>query len=131
MKRYASETPVEGGYYLNTTSWAIETVDGEEGMLPGAPGTASVRLMTPVMVVAALTLSFLFDIFLPLIGFALFARAVAAAGLARATRALTPPARRQGQRAGEASVTQWQSPWKGNASDSFIALTPRAPFHAG
>jgi hypothetical protein len=92
MKRFASQTPVESGYYLNTTSWSIEAIDSQGGLLPGAPGTSSVRMMTPVMVVAALVLSFVFIVFLPAIGFALFAYVVAGAvarACARAGLSLT------------------------------------------
>lgn len=97
MKRFASETQVGGGYYLNTTSWSIEAVEGERGTLPGAPGTESIRLATPVMVVAAMALSLGFVIFLPAIAIGLFAWVLGkgavkgAEGLmARATETLAP-----------------------------------------
>ncbi len=87
MKRYSSQTRVEGGYYLNTTSWEIKAVDGQAGELPGAAGTTSVRMATPVMIVAALILSFLFVIFLPSIGLVLFAGVVGAFALKALLRA--------------------------------------------
>ena len=87
MKRYSTETRVQGGYYLNTTSWEITAVDGEAGQLQGPKGTTALRMPTLLMVVAALLLSFVFIIFLPAAGFVLFAGVVAAFVIKEARRA--------------------------------------------
>jgi len=87
MKRYNTQTRVEGGYYLNTTSWEITAVDGEAGELAGPKGTAALRLPTLMMVIAALLLSFVFIVFLPAAGFVLFAGVVVAFVVNAARRA--------------------------------------------
>jgi len=87
MKRYHTETRVQGGYYLNTTSWEINAIDGEAGQLPGPKGTTAIRLPTLMMVIAALLLSFVFIVFLPAAGFVLFAGVVAAFVIKEARRA--------------------------------------------
>ncbi len=87
MKRYNTETRVEGGYYLNTTSWEITAVDGKAGTLTGPKNTRAVRLPTLMMVIAALLLSFVFIVFLPAAGFVLFAGVVLAFLFKEARRA--------------------------------------------
>lgn len=81
MMRFASESQVVGGYYLNTSSWSIHAVEGRKGFLPGAQGTQWVRLATPLMIVAAAALSLGFVIFLPTIAIGLFLWVVAKAAV--------------------------------------------------
>ena len=73
MTRYESNTQVGGGYYFNTTSWSLHSVDGERGELPGASGTRWVKLPTLLMIVSAAIVSLAFVLFLPVAGLALFA----------------------------------------------------------
>jgi hypothetical protein len=124
MKRFASQTRVEGGYYVNTSSWAIKAIDGEGGVLPGDPGTTSIRLMLPLLIIAALALSFVFIIFLPFIGFALFASVVAGAAgraLARVGLALTHTFAPQ-WRPGEAWLTRRAHPTANQTPEALQGL---------
>jgi hypothetical protein len=75
MTRYNGGTKVAGGYYLNLTSWEFQAVEGDAGVLPGS----DVFLHLPGLLVlpAAIILSFVFVVFLPFIGFALAAYALA------------------------------------------------------
>jgi hypothetical protein len=73
---YESGSTVKSGYYFNTTRWAIEPVARDGERLPAGKGawlrvpTAAALLLTPI-------LGALFLMFLPLIGFVLFFRALA------------------------------------------------------
>jgi len=75
MTRYHGGTKVAGGYYLNLRSWDFQAVDGTEGVLPG--GDVFLHLPALLVLPAALVLSFVFVVFLPAIGFALLAYALA------------------------------------------------------
>ncbi len=77
MARYESGMKVGGGYYWNTRSWAVEVVPSEGGRLEGGIGARYVKVPFPVLFVIVPTLGALFLMFLPLIGFALFAYAIA------------------------------------------------------
>jgi hypothetical protein len=81
MTRYDSKTQVGGGYYFNTTSWALHAVDGKRGELPGEANERWVALNSPMMIVAAAVVSFGFVLFLPVIGFVLFGKVVGAAAV--------------------------------------------------
>jgi hypothetical protein len=62
---------VKGGFYFNRDKWALVTVNGKKGALPGTEGQRFMRV--PVLAVLALApvLGGLFVAFLPFIGFAL------------------------------------------------------------
>jgi hypothetical protein len=75
MTRYNGGTKVAGGYYLNLRTWDFQAVEGDRGVLPGAD--TYLHLPGLVVLPAALALSFVFVVFLPLIGFGLLAYALA------------------------------------------------------
>lgn len=87
MTRYESNTTVGGGYYFNTTSWTLHSVDGEHGELPGASGTRWVKLPTLLMIAAAVVVSLAFVLFIPVVGLVLFGVVVGGA-LLRSVRGL-------------------------------------------
>ncbi len=89
MARYESGMKVGGGYYWNARSWAVEVIPAEGGKLSGGPGTRYVKVPFPVLFVIVPTLGALFLMFLPLIGFALFAYAIAKRLAASVTRGTT------------------------------------------
>ncbi len=76
MAKYESGMKVGGGYYWNARSWSVEVVPNEGGRL-GGDGARFVKVPFPVLFVIVPTLGALFLMFLPLIGFALFAYAIA------------------------------------------------------
>ena len=122
MTRYSSQTQVGGGYYFNTTSFSMHTVDGDRGELPGEASTSWIRLPAPLLVIAVLTMSLLFVVFVPVIGLALVARALAGAardGLARGAQGLAQTFSPQ-WRPGEAWLTR-------PAKDSQIDQAARPP----
>ena len=67
MARYTGGMQVGGGYYWNPGKWEVEVVSNEGGKLKGAEGAKYVKVPFPV----------LFLMFLPMIGFALVAYAMA------------------------------------------------------
>jgi hypothetical protein len=75
MAKYTGGTSVKSGYYWNPRSWAVEVVPSEGGRLP-ADGASYLRIPFPLLFVVVPVLGALFLIFLPLIGFALFAWAI-------------------------------------------------------
>jgi hypothetical protein len=75
MAKYTGGTNVKGGYYWNPRSWAVEVVPSEGGRLP-ADGARYLRIPFPLLFVVVPVLGALFLIFLPFIGFALFAWAL-------------------------------------------------------
>ena len=77
MARYTGGMKVGGGYYWNTRSWEVETVPAEGGRLRAADGARYVKVPFPALFVIVPLLGALFLMFLPFIGFALFAYAVA------------------------------------------------------
>ncbi len=77
MAKYESGMKVGGGYYWNTRNWAVEVIPDEGGRLEGGVGARYVKVPFPVLFVIVPTLGALFLMFLPLIGFALFAYAIA------------------------------------------------------
>jgi hypothetical protein len=76
MASYAGGMAVNGGYYWNPTSWAVEVVPPEGGRLAGAAATSYVKMPFPLLFVVVPLLGALFLMFLPLIGFALFGHAI-------------------------------------------------------
>ncbi|HEY6001536.1 MAG TPA: hypothetical protein VIV57_01600 [Anaeromyxobacter sp.] len=76
MARYTGGNKVSGGYYWNPSRWEVEVVPSEGGRLQGPPEARYVKLPFPLLFVVVPLLGALFLIFLPLIGFALFAYAI-------------------------------------------------------
>jgi len=74
MTNYTGNSKVNGGYYLSTSSFAVEVVPAEGGTLPGAGKFIKVPFPLLFAVLPVIGLAFL--IFLPFIGFALVAYAV-------------------------------------------------------
>ena len=87
MAKYTSGMQVGGGYYWNASNWAVEVIPNEGGRL--GSGAKYVKVPVPVLFVIVPTLGALFLMFLPLIGFALFAYAIAKKLAAMVTRSTT------------------------------------------
>jgi hypothetical protein len=77
MAKYTSGMQVGGGYYWNASNWEVEVVSAEGGKLRGGPEARYVKVPFPALFVIVPLLGALFLMFMPLIGFALFAHAVA------------------------------------------------------
>jgi hypothetical protein len=77
MAKYTGGMQVGGGYYWNARSWEVETVPDEGGTLKGAAEARYVKVPFPALFVIVPLLGALFLMFLPLIGFGLFAYAIA------------------------------------------------------
>ncbi|WP_242392742.1 hypothetical protein [Anaeromyxobacter oryzisoli] len=75
MAKYTGGSTVKGGYYWNPRSWKVEVIPSEGGRLP-AEGAKYVRVPFPALFVMVPLLGALFLVFLPFIGFALFAHAL-------------------------------------------------------
>ncbi len=76
MKNNRGGTKVPAGFYFNKKNWEIVTVSGKKGgVLPGDAEAGYLRIPAVAMLAAAPVLGAAFVIFLPLIGFALFATA--------------------------------------------------------
>jgi hypothetical protein len=76
MAKYTGGMQVNGGYYWNPRNWEVEVVAPEGGRLKGAADAKYVKVPFPALFVIVPVLGALFLMFLPLIGFALFAYAV-------------------------------------------------------
>ncbi len=76
MAKYTGGMQVAGGYYWNPRNWEVEVVAAEGGRLKGAANAKYVKLPFPLLFVVVPLLGALFLMFLPLIGFALFAYAI-------------------------------------------------------
>lgn len=77
MARYPGGMQVNGGYYWNPRSWEVEVVPQEGGRLQGGQGSKYLKVPFPLLFLIVPVLGGLFLVFLPFIGFALFAYAVA------------------------------------------------------
>jgi hypothetical protein len=77
MAKYTGGAKVNGGYYWHTRSWEVEVVSSEGGLLKGAPTARYVKVPFPALFVIVPVLGALFLMFLPFIGFGLFAYAIA------------------------------------------------------
>lgn len=76
MKDNKGGHKVPAGFYFNRKNWEIVTVSGKKGgVLPGNAETEYLKVPALAMLAAAPVLGAAFVIFLPLIGFALFAGA--------------------------------------------------------
>jgi len=74
--KFSGNQTVQSGYYLNTSTFAIEPVAADGSRLPSGPG-AWRRVPTLVALLATPFLGLAFLVFLPFIGFALTLRAAA------------------------------------------------------
>jgi hypothetical protein len=75
MANFEGGTQVKGGYYWNPRAWAVEVIPPEGGRLP-ASAAKFVKVPFPLLFLIVPVLGALFLMFLPLIGFALFAQAI-------------------------------------------------------
>ena len=66
---------VPGGFYWNTNAWALVTVNGKSGKLPGN-GEPYLKVSALAMLTVAPLMGGLYVMFLPFIGFALLAQYV-------------------------------------------------------
>jgi hypothetical protein len=76
MTNCTGNTKVHGGYYLSTSHWNVEVIPAEGGTLPGRG--RYLRLPFPLLFALVPLIGLAFLMFLPLIGFALLAQAIAA-----------------------------------------------------
>ena len=77
MAKYTGGEKVSGGYYWNTRNWEVEVVSSEGGRLRATDGARYVKVPFPALFVIVPLLGALFLMFLPFVGFALFAYAIA------------------------------------------------------
>lgn len=73
---YTGGSEVKAGYYWSPRSWKVEVVPPEGGRLPGPGGARYVKVPFPLLLVIVPVLGAMFLVFLPLIGFGLFAHAI-------------------------------------------------------
>jgi hypothetical protein len=76
MAKYTGGNQVSGGYYWNPRNWEVEVVPSEGARLRASADTSYVKIPFPLLFVVVPLLGALFLMFLPLIGFALFAYAI-------------------------------------------------------
>ncbi len=77
MAKYTGGMKVAGGYYWNSGNWEVEVVSSEGGRLAGAAAQKYVKVPFPVLFVIVPLLGATFLMFLPVVGFALVAYAIA------------------------------------------------------
>jgi hypothetical protein len=77
MAKYTSGMQVGGGYYWNASNWEVEVVPSEGGKLKGGPSARYVKVPFAALFVIVPLLGATFLMFLPFIGFGLFAYAIA------------------------------------------------------
>jgi hypothetical protein len=77
MAKYTGGEKVGGGYYWNTRTWAVEVVGDEGGRLGDPNGARYVKVHFLALFAIVPILGALFLMFLPFIGFALLAYAIA------------------------------------------------------
>ena len=65
----------KAGFYFNTRSWEMD-LHRKDGALPGGDSDRYTRVPTVALLVLGPAMGFFFVIFLPFIGFALFAREI-------------------------------------------------------
>ena len=70
MEKHRAGDVVRGGFYLNTSRWNLEVVQGKNGVLKGDGGTF-VRIPLVLLCPLVLALSGAFVVFLPVVGFLL------------------------------------------------------------
>jgi len=83
---------VDGGFYLNRKTWDLVTVNGKKGVLPGNPDNLFLKVPTVAMLAVAPVLGATLVVFLPFVGFVLFAVAGfrKVAGLDKTAKAAEP-----------------------------------------
>ena len=74
---YTGGSEAKAGYYWSPRSWKVEVVPPEGGRLPGPGGARYVKVPFPLLLVIVPVLGAVFLVFLPLVGFGLFALAIA------------------------------------------------------
>ena len=77
MAKYTGGEKVGGGYYWNLRSWEVEVVGNEGGRLRDPNGARYLKVHFLALFAIVPLLGAIFLMFLPLIGFALFAYAIA------------------------------------------------------
>ena len=77
MAKYTGGMKVGGGYYWNTRSWEVETVPAEGGRLRATDGARYVKVPFLALFLIVPLLGARVLMFLPFVGFALFAYAIA------------------------------------------------------
>src|SRR6266540_1377177 len=77
MARYTGGAKVGSGYYWNTSNWEVETIPPEGGRLKAMDSAKYVKVPFLALFLIVPLLGALFLMFLPFIGFALFAYAIA------------------------------------------------------
>jgi hypothetical protein len=77
MAKYTGGMKVGGGYYWNTSNWEVEVVSAEGGRLKAMDGARYLKVPFLALFAIVPVLGALFLMFLPLVGFALFAYAIA------------------------------------------------------
>jgi hypothetical protein len=77
MAKYTGGMQVGGGYYWNARSWEVQVVSDDGGVLKGGAEARYAKVPFPALFVIVPLLGALFLMFLPMIGFALFAYAIA------------------------------------------------------
>ena len=89
MARYESGMQVGGGYYWNASNWEVEVIPNEGGKLKSGADARYVKVPFPALFVIVPLLGALFLMFLPFVGFALFAYAIAKKLASLVTRSAT------------------------------------------
>ena len=107
MAKYTGGMQVSGGYYWNPRNWSITPIPRQGGFLPGGPRDRYLQIPTLAVLLLLPVLGGLFVVFLPVIGFALVAYALArkVAALARGGAADLASTLTPGWRPGEAHLT--------------------------
>jgi hypothetical protein len=89
MAKYTGGEKVGGGYYWNTRTWEVEVVGDEGGRLRDPDGARYLKVHFLALFAIVPLLGALFLMFLPFIGFALFAYAIAKKVSGAVTRGTT------------------------------------------
>ena len=66
----------KGGFYWKKGDWEIVTVEGKKGVLPGTAEAEYLRIPTILFIPVALTISVVYVVFLPFVGFAMLGKAI-------------------------------------------------------
>jgi hypothetical protein len=67
----------KGGFYWKKGDWAIVTVEGKTGTLPGSQDEEFIRIPGLLFIPVALTISVVYVVFLPFVGFAMLGKVAA------------------------------------------------------
>ena len=86
MTTHNGNSKVKGGYYFSTNSFGVEVIGEEGGTLPGPSTVRYVSVPFPLLFVLVPVVGLAFLMFLPFIGFALFAYAIVQRVTGHATR---------------------------------------------